>query len=231
LGAPIVDRNSARGDPTTPSRASRTSRRAASTWTNRRVHRPRDSTSPRSRRLRRATAPLNSFRPPDAEPAPHTITPIPRDVPAGVRGRRRAHHARRSREAQPAKHHASARHGHQACPRVSDPRPRDHDSHHGDATDIRAAHRRLRTRRRGGGFEPRRGRSTRRRREARRRRAREGKRRGGEADAPRRSPGRPPPHIARGGIVRERWVGKQRRGRGATVRRTVTANEIARRDA
>ena len=110
---------------------------------------------------------LVSFRAPDAAPAPHTTPPIPRDGPAGVRGGRRAHHARRSREAQPTTHHASTRHGHQTRARVSVPRPRHHDSRHGDATDIRAAHRRLRARRAGGGFEARR---RRRRRLERRRR-------------------------------------------------------------
>ena len=144
MGAPIVDRNLARDDPTTPSRASRTSKRAASTWTNRRVHRPADAPSTGSRRLRRATAPSFHSEPPTLHPRLTRPPPIPRDGPAGVRGGRRAHHAHRSREAQPATHHASTRHGHQTRARVSVPRPRHHDSRHGDATDIRAAHRRLR---------------------------------------------------------------------------------------
>lgn len=179
---------------------------------------------------------LVSFRAPDAAPAPHTTPPIPRDGPAGVRGGRRAHHARRSREAQPTTHHASTRHGHQTRARVSVPRPRHHDSRHGDATDIRAAHRRLRARRAGGGFEARRRRRRRleradddnwrrRRREARGRRARER-----EAGAPRRSPGGRTPNITRRGIVREmvreRWVGERRRERFGDG----SANGSAKRD-
>lgn len=179
---------------------------------------------------------LVSFRAPDAAPAPHTTPPIPRDGPAGVRGGLRAHHARRSREAQPATHHASTRHGHQTRARVSVPRPRHHDSRHGDATNIRAAHRRLRARRAGGGFEARRRRRRRleragddnwrhRRREARGRRARER-----EAGAPRRSPGGRTPNITRRGIVREmvreRWVGERRRERFGDG----SANGSAKRD-
>ena len=80
MGAPIVDRNLARDDPTTPSRASRTSKRAASTWTNRRVHRPADAPSTGSRRLRRATAPSFHSEP----PTPHPRLTRPRPSPATV---------------------------------------------------------------------------------------------------------------------------------------------------
>jgi len=81
LGAPIVDRNLARDDPTTPSRASRTSKRAASTWTNRRVHRPADAPSTGSRRLRRATAPSFHSEPPTLHPRLTRPRPSPATVP------------------------------------------------------------------------------------------------------------------------------------------------------
>ena len=156
MGAPIVDRNLARDDPTTPSRASRTSKRAASTWTNRRVHRPADAPSTGSRRLRRATAPSFHSEP----PTPHPRLTRPRPSPATVPQASEAAGEPTTRVGRVKLNlrHIMHRHatGTKRARGVTVPRPRHHDSRHGDATDIRAAHRRLRARRAGGGFEARR---------------------------------------------------------------------------
>ena len=235
MGAPIVDRNLARDDPTTPSRASRTSKRAASTWTNRRVHRPADAPSTGSRRLRRATAPSFHSEPPTLHPRLTRPRPSPATVPQAseAAGEPTTRIGRVKLNLRHIMHrHATGTKRARACLflvpvimiLVMVTRP-----------IYAPLMRRLRARRAGGGFEARRRRRRRleradddnwRRRPTRGARA---TRREREAGAPRRSPGGRTPNITRRGIVREmvrEKVGERRRERFGDG----SANGSAKRD-